>query len=552
MLQTANRSLWLYAVLIFLGAALLYRLCLPAEYSGDDLQYTMVIERGAQGDLFYHPAGGQPYIPQAEAAALEPVPSPPPLNPRYLLEWPTSVLVARLWGAFGWEGSAIVPIQAYRIIVGALGLVFFFFAINRLVSNKTLALLTTIGLGVGSAYFNYSTHQDQSINMLTLLCLAFYLLVRGSQDGLTLRGKIILAAVLAGASFYNFTAALSALAFAVGVALLSADKTLIGRLKQFVTFGVIYGLIVVVVIAGAVVLFVSPDSLFDPAYWRSVTFGGKPEYNVSILGDAARAAIALAKSQTVFPGVAGEFSAYFETATTVQKALLVGFFGIELVILLLPFALLVIRNRKLGEKGTLCLFLVIWLAAHSLFNWFWDPGFNKYWLVPLAACWAAAALAIDHIKNQLPRFYRPAIIGASAFVAVSFLLNLTTQFLPQSRPADNPWLNIAQAMNTESQPADLFISPGHPMDFYVAYFSRRDMLSTGLVTYDKGGDSSSVEDLLAPRIEAHRADGGKVYIFGLETLSPEERAAFDVFIGDGELQESWTYPNTTIYEFVPA
>ncbi len=103
MLQTANRNLWLYAVLIFLGAAVLYRLCLPAEYSGDDLQYTMVIERGAQGDLFYHPAGGQPYISQAEAAALEPVPSPPPLNPRYLLEWPTSVLVARLWGDI-WMG----------------------------------------------------------------------------------------------------------------------------------------------------------------------------------------------------------------------------------------------------------------------------------------------------------------------------------------------------------------------------------------------------------------------------------------------------------------
>lgn len=551
MSQSVTRSAWLYVLIILIGAVALYRLCLPVEFSGDDLQYTMVIEKGARGGLFYHPAAGQPYVPQAELAALEAPPAFPPLNPRYLLEWPTSVFVARLWNALGLGGDAYVAIQAYRILAGAVGLALFFLGIARLTNSHRLALLTTAGLGVGAAYFTYSTHMDQSINMLTLLILAFYLFVRQSQSGATLRGRALLAFVLACATFYNFTAALSALAFGVGVALLSADASLAGRARRLVGFGLLYALIVVVVIAGAVALFVSPASLTDPAYWRSVTFGGKPEYNVSIVGDAARAAIGLAKSQALFPGVAGEFSAYFEAATTAQKALLLGFFGVVLLILALPFALLGARIRQLGGEGRMFAFLVVWLAAHSLFNWFWDPGFNKYWLVPLVACWAVAAMALAHLQQHLPRFYRPALFGALAFVLASFALNFTTQFWPQSRAENNPWLKIAQEMRTASQPADLFISPRHPMDFYLAYFSRRDIVSTGLIAYDQGGDWTGIDQLVAERSAAHRADGGRVYVYGLEALTPEERAAYEGLLGGAELREAWSYPGaTTIYEVV--
>lgn len=106
-------------------------------------------------------------------------------EPALFVEWPTSTLAARIWSLFGWQGSSIVPIQAVRMLVGALGLVFFFLALNRLVNKRWLALLATIGLGVSDAYWIYSTHMDQSINMLTLLCLAFYLFVRQSQTGST-------------------------------------------------------------------------------------------------------------------------------------------------------------------------------------------------------------------------------------------------------------------------------------------------------------------------------------------------------------------------------
>lgn len=555
MIQTHNRSLLLYLLIVFFGALLVYRLWLPNEFSGDDLQYTMVIQKAALGDFFYHPAGGQAYVPQDQVAFLKHSPHAPSINPRYLLEWPTSTLAARLWSVFGWQGSSIVPIQAIRMIVGALGLVLFFLAVDQLISNHLLTLVATIGVGISDAYWIYSTHMDQSINMLALLCLAFYLFVRQSKTGTTLRKQMILAAVLAFASFYNFTAAVSAFAFAIGIGMLHPDAKWSSKFMAFIRFGLMYAIIVVVVIAGSIILFVSPASLTSGDYWRSVTFSGKPEYNIAVFADAVRAVLGLAKSQILFPGISNSFQDFFDSASTVTRAALVIYYVVVVVIMALPFVWLIIRRQKLGDKRKVVAFLVIWLAAHSLFNWFWDPGFNKYWLVPLVCIWAVAAIALDHLQTLGNRLYRPALWGAVAFIVISFILNLSTQFLPQANPANNPWLNIAQEVGKESQPADLFVSTapesqGHPLDFYLDYFGRRDVLSSGLITYEVAGDTSVAPQRLEPRMAAHLSDGGKIYVYGVDDLTPDDRQAFLAHFGSSTLKAVWTFPELTIYEVV--
>ncbi|MBL8137730.1 MAG: hypothetical protein JNL48_13980 [Acidobacteria bacterium] len=549
MSTSARRGVWQFAFLTFVSAVGLYRLCLPVTYSGDDLQYAVVIERSVHGGLFYHPAGGQPYVPQAAQRAVELPPTLPAVNPRYLLEWPTSAFVARLWSGAGLAGDAVAAIQAYRIVVSALGLTLFFLAMARLVRSPALALLPTSGLGVAAAYFTYSTHMDQSINMVTLLVLAFYLFVRQNESAPTTGGRALLACVLAGATFYNFTAALSALAFGVGVALESPDTSIAGRTRRFVGFGLGYTLIVGVVITTAVAVFVSPASVTDPAYWRGVTFGGRPEYDVDVAVDAVRAAIGLAKSQTHFPGLAGDVALAFQAASAARQALLLAFFAAVLLILMLPFGALAARLRRPWTKRSMFLFLVAWLTAHGLFNGFWDPGFNKYWLVPLVACWAVAALALAELRQHRPRLYRPALLGTLTFVLVSFGVNLSTQFWPQSHAAGNPWMQVARDLRTASRPADLFISRRHPLDFYLSYFSRRDVVSTWLVAYDRGGDATGLKERLAERMAAHRADGGKVYAYGLEELTPAERTAQRTLLGNPPLREAWRYPGaTTFYE----
>lgn len=537
-------------LLVFGLAIFVYQFWLPVTFSGDDLQYTMLVERSALGRIFYHPAGGQPYVSQSIPDGLKIEPSAPPINPRYLFEWPTSTLAVSVWKMFGWEGESIVPIQTIRIFVGAAGLTLFFFALGYLTNNLVIRMVGTLGLGIGVAYWTYSTHQDQSINMVALLAGAFLMFVMQFRHGITRGRMFALLTLLVLASLYNFTAAMSAAAFGVGVALISPNQSLLGRIKGLVGFGLIYMVMVLGVIALTVLLFAPSGSLLSTTFWQSAVFAGKPEYNINLLYDTFRAVLAIGKSQVLYPGVPDSLSTFFQQASMAERVTLLGFYGLVLFIIALPILYLIVRWRRLGRLQVLVGFLLVWLAAHSLFNWFWDPGFDKYWLVPLMAVWAMIVVSLDYAQQQQNRWYRFAMPLTTGFVLASFGLNLFSQFIPESRPELNPWLTISREMQTASNPQDLFITTDHQMAFYMTYFGRRNTLATTLISYDSAGDASRVSSLVNRMRSDHQADNGSIYVFGLEDMTDVERQEFMQLMGNGELIARWSYDATTIYEFV--
>ncbi|MBL8118546.1 MAG: hypothetical protein JNJ78_13530 [Anaerolineae bacterium] len=539
-------KVWVTALLVFIAAIIVYRVTVTSVFSGDDLQYTSVIHQMVNQDFFYHPTGGQAYIANGETRPIQTV----SINPRYLLEWPTSALAGKIGQAIGSQDTLIPAIQTLRILVGALGLAVFFLAVYTLTENQVIAIVTSAGLGLSVSYWTYSIHMDQSINMVCLLCMAFYVFVRQIKSGFNTRGTLLMIILLAFASFYNFTAAVSAAAFGVGYVLFQPGFNPVRALRQLISFGAVYAIIVVGVILGAIAVFVSPSSVFDPAFWRAATFGGKPEYFINPVSDAIRAAIGLGKSQILFPGLYGSVNDFFETASGSSRILLAAYYGVVLVVLISPFIFLFLQRRKSGNGSKVAAFLFVWLLAHSLFNWFWDPGFNKYWLIPLVCCWAAAAIAINLLRTSANRFYKPVLLVALAVAIVSFGINLSTQFLPDSKADENEWLQIAYAMKTETQAEDLFLSPAHEMDFYLTFFARRDVLSAGLIAYDTNEAVSNLTNIVNERIETHRADNGQIYVYGLEDLPEDELAAFRELLADGELREAWVFPEATIYELV--
>jgi hypothetical protein len=544
--QTKNRVLT-YALMVFVAASALYGIFITFTYSGDDLQYSSLIQTHATGDLLYYPTGTQAYLPHAGTA-----PAALPINPRYLLEWPTSLLTAKVWYGLGLTGTVVTPIQILHVAVGALGLSAFFLAVFQLVRNIPISLVSTAGLGLSVAYWTYSSHMDQSITMVTILCVALYVFVRQAQTGFTRSGLLLLVLVLAFASFYNLTAALSAFAFGVGVALFSRESGFFVRASRFVGFGVAYAFVVGVGIAAAIAIFDTPADITSPNFWRDATFAGRPDYLVSPVHDAIRAAFGLGKAEILFPGIYGSLNDYFDAATVGSRLMVLGYYCIVLLLLAAPLVVLAVRRSQLGDKGKIAAFLVVWLLVYTVFNWFWDPGYNKYWLMPVVCCWAIFALALDHVRTTLPRYYRPALGALVAFVALSFVVNLTSEFLPDSREQDNKWLAIATQMKRDSEPADVFLSPGHPMDFYISFFGRRDILSAKLASLESGNDEAALQATYAARIAAHRAGNGKVYVYGLDTLDDPHRAAFLKLLGSGTLTEEWTAPGTTIYKWSPA
>jgi hypothetical protein len=548
MIDSKNRIVIISALFVFIFTTAVYVIWTPYVYSGDDLQQTIVIQQLITGIPYYHPTGGRLYEPGLTESA-NPAMQRLPINPRYLLEIPTSALVAKIWDIAGWQGGVITPVITYRSIVGGLGVLCLFLALYTLRGNVVIALIGSLGLALTSSYWTYSTHVDQSINMVALICLAFYVLVRQSKSGMKIGGKIGLAAILVFASFYNFTAVLTTLAFGLAVAFTRPNDTLIGRIKQFISFFVIYGVIAAAIILMAVAILVSPAAITNADYWRSVLFAGKPEYGIELFRDTFRAVLGFAKSQVIYPGVPGSLQAYWDSVDNGARLLVGVFYGIVLMAMAIPVAVLALGRRHLpSAERWLWVLLPSWFVLHAVFNWFWDPGFIKYWLIPLVVAWIVIALSLDHAHKTMPRAYRFALAGTVAFIVFTVAMNFTTQFLPESRRADNEWLTIAESLS-ETQPNALFISTGHPLDFYIAYFSHRDIISTGLINYDTGDNLETLQSILTEQVSRHLADGGEVYLYS-DKPDALEGVTLAMDSSDVELELAWEYPNLTIYKAI--
>jgi hypothetical protein len=210
------------------------------------------------------------------------------------------------------------------------------------------------------------------------------------------------------------------------------------------------------------------------------------------------------------------------------------------------------RRRMSGERRWLAGVLLAWFAAYFAFNWLWDPGYNKYWLLPLIAWWASSALLAAHLLELRVDRGRAAVAAMATLVVVSTVINAATQFIQEGRMSHNPWIPIARTLAGSSSPDALFASPAyHPLDFSIAFFGRRDVLTIGLLERNASGDRRQVAAVVSDHVRAHRAVGGPVYVYDIEQLGPDDLATFVELLGGGTLRAAWTFPEVTISELAP-
>lgn len=542
-------SSWLAAGLTVGFVLLLYGVWLPHEYSGDDLQYATVIQQSLEGRVLFHPVGETNFRAGPGDEPSSTTAPGVPVNPRYLLEWPTSVAVANGWQLFGWDGDVIKPILVLRLVVGALGIFFFFLAIHVLSVDTLSATLASVGLATTLGYWTYSTHLDQTINMIALLCIAFYLIALRVNDPGQTRIVPMLALTLAAATLYNFTALIPSLVFGIAAAALTTSGERYRRIKEFARFSAIYGVILVTGLALGVAIWESPGALVSSEYWRSARFSGHPEYNVDVIRDTLRSAFGFSKSQITYPGVPGSLQEHWDSVGRAGRLQVAGYYGVILGLMSVPFALGIWKRDQLKVRPIVWVMFSSLLIAYSLFNWWWDPGYIKYWLIPLMCWWALVSILLGNLKEMPGRLYAVTATVLAVFIVATFALNAATIFRPQADEDANEWLIVAQKLK-ESEPDALFISAGsHPLDFLISFFTRRDIVSSGLVLYSRGStDHQFVSNVISSRVDRYRADGAPVYVYGLESLSSDDRRQFSSFLDDNELRIAWVFHDLTIYE----
>lgn len=513
-------------------------------YVGDDLQAAMAIEHGVSGYYYYHPAGGRIYDPaQPDFDPQKTV----ELNTRYYLEYPISVAVARLAQSLGWNGNIITPILSFRALVGGLGVLFVFLAIYEMGCDPRVAALASLGFGVSAAYWTYSTRIYQSINMASAIALGFYVLIRlgKSQKGIGWGGKVALATVLWFATLNNITAILSFLPFGLAIALVYPDQRLTAKIKEFILFsgvsGILGGLIILLILA-------NPDAprSVNPFIWQDAPVAGDAVYGVDILKDAFRAALGFARSIVVFPcgpDSMASMQMYWDSIDNSGRIQLIAFYSVALIFLAIPIIAMLFQWRKL-QSHWLWITLIVWFVIYTGFNWFWEPGAVKYWLIPLICWWAALAFILDHFRNT--RWYRGALSLTTAFLIAVFVINFTVQFLPQGRRENDPSIAIAETLRMTSNPNDLFVTDRMYLDFYIAYFANRNIISVSLINEATGsGDIAAY--IVKDHLERHRADAGQIYVYTPDPASLPSLAEAVGLDDENQLETVWEFPELTIY-----
>ena len=526
-------------MVVFVLAFALYGSFLPRLYTSDDLQYAATIRTAVTGQPFYHPVGG-PTFPAPQQRPEVPV------NPRYALDWPTSVGAVRVSRSLGWHNE-IDAILVTRIVMGAIGVTFFFMTVLLVARRRSVAALAAAALATSSVYWTYSTHLDESIGMMAFTSTALYFLVRRIVAG-PRRYDLVVPLLLGVASLYNLTTVVTAVPAALVWALDGEAGSARRRLRSLAGFVCTYAGAAVLGVGGALLATGSGSNIFRAEFWRSSLFVGRPEYGFRPFHDAFDAGASFLRALVSYPPVRGleTLREYFTVSSMGLRIAALLYYGVVGLLALAPFVLL-LRARPWGDPlRRLVCFAAVWFAASLIFAWWWDPSYVKYFLLPVLSWCFLLALALTESSRMGARPARAVFAVTTVAVVALFVLNLWTIFLPQRREAANEWLGAARELR-HSQPTALFVSAGrHPLDFYVAYFADRDVISSGLVRYS-GGNDADVARVVRERLRQHARVGGPIYVYGLGTIAPAERRGLLRLLPGTGLRPAWHFPHLTVY-----
>lgn len=532
----------LLVVIVFAAAVVLYGGLKQHQYTGDDLQYLMVVDAAATGAVFYHPAGGRPFAAPGQSPAPEPRIQ---VNLRYPAEYPVSAMAVNALRHLG--GLEVIDaLLWFRALIGAIGVALFFLAIVRLDGSTSIALVSATGLAMSASYWTFATHLDYSINTAVMLCVVMLLLVAMETSNGSRAAGIALPVALAIATLFTVTAGL--VAFATWVWLIRRPDRPGHRTISAMAFASIYAIVLAAALTPWLLAVRSWPSTVRGDYWRREFFASYPEYSVSWARDSFRTGLAMAKAIVGSPGGALSLaSVWAESRAAARVALIVSYAAAALLVTL-PIGYLIARGRGVTGSASLWRLWTAWLVGYAIVNWLWDPGYIKFWVVPMVAWWGVFAIALIHARATSRRYHL--VLSAATVVVIAIgAINLCRQFGPESRPTSNPWRAVAARLGATPVTA-LFLSPAHPLDFHIAYFARRDIVSTGLVAYGHGGDWTAVKKIVASHVNAHRAAGGPVYFYGVDSLPAGQREAFLRLLPAGTRRIAWTLPQLNVYEII--
>ncbi len=504
-------------------AFVLYLATLSRHYTGDSIEFAQAVEHGGLALLS---------------------------EPHQLLNAPLGWAFCRLWQLAGWSGRALLPLQVFNALAGALA-VGFVWAIGRsLTGNPRIALWAAGGFAFSCGTWLLSTDAEFATVPLAVSIAVLWLLLTSGRERRRQPGFAISLGLLTGlASLVYLTNALLAPVVLAGV-LLDTSLRRRERLSQSLWF-----LGSFVLTAVLVYLLVTAPTL-GTAYGRIPTpwHGGAGRlYGIPTWRNLPHGAYAFLRSLAGYPGLGlgARTGDFLTTAGRAPQFLFAAYYAIVLLAVLALARRVLSRLRALTSSHRRELAaLAVWALLHGAFAVWWLPGDLQFWLPVLAPWWLVTGLALatdgaaasrtevgtegraESGGSRLP-------VGAVAFVGALLIVNGLGVVRPNLDLERNRAYQIAASVAEETTPDDLIITTGGDGLFQnIPYFAGRRTVPLLYRYRTDGGAATKVWEALEDEMSATIAAGGHVYFVGFH---PGRDVRWDDLAAAGISPPHWSH-----------
>jgi hypothetical protein len=425
------------------AACLLYLATLSNHYTGDSIDYALVIE------------GGDPTL---------------LLDPYHPLLHPAGLLFYRLWQLAGWTGRALLPLEVLNALAGGLCAGLLTSIAGVLSGSSGLAALAGLGFAVSGGMWMLSV-EAEFVTVPLALALAVLWLVLCAPPSVADRGRhpVILGLATAAAIAGYASSALLIPVVLVGL-LADTRREPALRLRRCGVYLAAVLLLFVPAYLGFLAAWTGGHWSEAPAY-----FFGSDLYGRFVPFSILHGIYAFLRGVALYPNLSleGATREFLAQASQVGRLLFAGYYGGVLLVVCVPIWLAWRQRRRLwpGRRRPL-LVLGTWSVLFAAFGFYWVPGDQSFWLPVLAAWWLLVALALAATEVTGRR-----LAAAFACVAVLATGNALFEIAPRHDVRRNAAYQAAQRVIANAPKEEIALVRGDDITgLYLKYWGDRQIV----------------------------------------------------------------------------
>ena len=477
-LRAALTNAALPAALLFLGTLLLYWNTRTSANTFDAVSYANQIAH-------LYPRTGDPHW---------------LFHPHHLLFNALGYVLWRSASVLGYRGGPLVVLQSLNAMLGASGVVLYYFTLRRLLQRSHgLPLLISLGLALSFGWWICATDGRVNMPSIFLMLAAFAALTR-TMTTPRVSLAALTGALAGGAVLFHESAGLFVAVGLAGVLLSPAPWA--QRRQLALAYLAAWGLTAALpyLVVGVLVLHLYSLSAFHAWSAEYTELGWWWDFRIGRnLGLDCHAFL----------------HAGFAEPDIRASARMQGLYGISAAGGLAAAFLILAMLPQLwrSHSRSLVVVLAVWIFMYSAFFTVWSPGYFVFWVPALVPASTLLALTLAHYRARRGGRVVNWLLGS--WIVVSGALNLQAGILPHLPPMSDPFRRIAADVRAHTPRGDAVLvagaGDGGPCEVALPYFADRDVISLhGLLT-KKRDDKTAALALAQSEITAALASGHAAY-----------------------------------------